>query len=206
MPNINCSSILFNKPFNTNYDFTVSFTYTMSAGSTTPVQNNGFSVFFINGNQSTLVGGGSGQGLGIISNTNTTSTSAVSGVFAALGFDVLGTYSKNANPFTSGNVSTIPYNIGLRTTSDFTFINSIIPTDSTLFYPYNTVNTIRISVRNQFRTITISKLYNSVYKTVATFDSTSIPNLGKLPQTGKFGIGFSGDTLFNVQDINLNYS
>jgi len=177
----------------------------MSAGSATPTQNNGFSVFFINGNTTTLIGGGSGQGLGIISNTDVTTTSAVSGLFAAIGFDVQGTFSKNSYPFNSGNASSIPNSICLRVTPDFKFIGSTtLPLSVT--YPYNNINTIRIDVRNKFRTITISTLNNTLYTPLTTFDSSYLINSGTLPSTGKFGIGFSGDTVFYVQDINVNYS
>jgi len=206
MPSLNSSSILTNRLFNTKYDFTASFTCKMSAGSDTPVQNNGFSLFFIDGATSGLVGGGSGAGLGIISNTDTSSTSAVNGFFAGIGFDVQGTWSRNSAPFTSGNGSSVPYNIGLRVSSDFTFVNSVIPTDTTVMYPYNTVNTIRISTRNQFRSIYIDKLYDKTYSRIASFNSSILPDSGILPPTGKFGIGFSGDTIFSVQDISFNYS
>jgi len=177
----------------------------MSAGSVTPVQNNGFSVFFIDGSQNTLVGGGSGQGLGIVSNTDTSSTSAVQGLFAALGFDVQGTFSKNASPFTSGLPSTTPNSLCLRITSDLNYVGSII-LPSNILYPYTINNTLRIDVRNRFRNITVSKLYNTTYLPLTTFDCSTLTNLGKLPANGKVGIGFSGDTKFYVKDINLNYS
>jgi len=207
MPALNSSNILFNRPFNTNYDFTVSFTYTMSAGSSTPVQNNGFSIFFIDGSYQMLAGGGSGAGLGIISSTDTSPLSSVNGFFAGIGFDIQGTWCRNSSPFTTGNATAVPYSLGLRVTPDFTFVSSVVPLDRTIMYPYNLVNTVRLSVRNNFRSITIDKLSsNGSYNKITTFDSSILPNIGRLPATGKFGIGFSGDTIFNVQDISLNYA
>ena len=55
---IHCSSILYNQAFNPSYDFTVSFTYTMNTSGTNPVNNYGFSVFFIDGLYNAILGGG----------------------------------------------------------------------------------------------------------------------------------------------------
>ena len=208
MASLKSSNILYNVPFNTVSDFSVSFTYTMkvSAGDT-PVQNDGFSIFFIDGKTQYLVGGGSGAGLGLVSGTDTTATSAVSGIFTSIGFDIRGNFAKkNIIPaFTTGNVTNVPNNLTIRLTPDFTFFGSIITPDPYLMAT-NVTNAIRIDVRNQFRNININKLYNNYYSQIASFNTTSLYNLNGVPSTAKFGIGYSGDTVFAVQDINFNYS
>ena len=207
MANLACSNILYDKVFNTSRDFTASFTYTMSAVDV-PISNNGFCVFFTDGAIAGLGGGGSGPGLSIVSSTDTTASSAVYGAFTVVGFDVQGTFSQaNSIPaFLTGTGSLTPLVIGLRMTQDFTYINSAAPTDSTVLYPYNTTHTIRVDVRNNFRTIVVSNLVNKNYNELVRFDSSLIVTQNKLPATAKFGIGFSGDLLFEVQDITLNYS
>jgi hypothetical protein len=207
MANLACSNILYDKAFKTSRDFTASFTYTMSAIDV-PTSNNGFCVFFTDGAQAGLGGGGSGPGLSIVSSTDTTSSSAVYSVFTVVGFDVQGTFSQaNSIPaFLTGNGSVTPLVIGLRVTPDFTFVSSAAPTDNTILYPYNTTHTIRVDVRNNFRSIVVSNLVNKNYNELIRFDSSLLVTQNKLPVTAKFGIGFSGDLLFEVQDITLNYS
>lgn len=207
-----CSNILYNQPFDTIYDFTVSFTYTMNTSGFNPAQNYGFSVFFIDGGVQSLSGGGCGVGLGAVSSTTTTSTSAVSGIFATVGFDITGEFSKiNGLPiFTTGTAVAVPNSIGLRITSDFIYVSSF---DTYLTNPYlygplgpaptpEAYQTVRVGVRKNFGLIDIFSLNNQTYIKLGTFKT----NLSSIPATAKCGIGYSGDTLFEVQNITLNYS
>lgn len=207
-----CSNILYSQAIDTRYDFTVSFTYTMNTSGFNPSQNYGFSVFFINGNVPSLIGGGCGPGLGAVSSTTNTSTSAVSGIFLTLGFDITGEFSKvNGLPvFLTGTALPEPNSIGLRLTTDFVYITSfnIFSINPYLFGPLGPAptaeayQTVRICARKNFNQIDIYSLNNQTYIKLATFQT----NISSLPNTAKFGVGYSGDTLFEVQNITLNYT
>ena len=203
MSTLACSNILYNNQFNTDYDFSVSFVYKMDTQSITPVNNNGFGLFFIDGNNSTLTGGGSGVGLGAIKTDGT----SVSGMFAIVGFDVQGTFTQinSISAFTTGNASQNPLSIGARVSTNYTFLSALPLPDVTAF-DYDIEHTIRLDVRNKFRTITVNKLLNNNYYQLATFNSSYLIDNGVLPALGKFGISYSGDTIFTVKDINLNYT
>ena len=211
---VHCSNILVNQAFTTANDFTVSFTYNMDTGGFNPVANDGFAVFFIDGNVANLLGGGLGPGLGVVSGTDTSSTSAVQGVFATLGFDIAGNFSiQNSIPvFTTGrtdptNVSNL---ITLRSTSDFTYIDSsyTVPINPYLFGPLGPAatpeafQTIRVSVRNSFSRIDVHSLSDQTYVKLASFNT----NLSSIPPFAKCGISYSGDTIFNVRNITVNYT
>ena len=209
-----CSNILYNEPFNTQYDFTASFSYVMNTSGVMPADNYGFSVFFIKGTEPTAYGGGCYQGLGVISPTDFTATSAVKGVFLTLGFDIPGNFSKiNGLPqFLTGTATAQPSSICLRITSDFLYVSSVqVPYNYNIFgvFPPLSANpiadasqTIRIGARNGFNQIDVYTLNNQTYQKVVTFNT----NLTSIPTTAKFGIGYSGDTLFSVKNLTLNYS
>lgn len=209
---LHCSNILFTEKFDTRYDFTASFTYTMNTNGTDPIQNNGFSVFFINGNTTNLQGGGSGAGLGVVSGTDITSTSAVSGIFLTIGFDITGEFSKAGilPVFTTGTANAIPNSIGLRITTDFIYVSScyVYPTAPYLYGPLGPTptdkayQTVRIGVRKNFNYIDVFALNDQTYVKLVSFQA----NLSSIPTTAKFGIGYSGDTLFEVQNLTFNYS
>jgi len=200
-----CSNILSSSRFNTIYDFTVSFTYSVDTGGFIPSDNHGFSVFFIDGEVS-LNGGGCYNGLGVISSTDTSPTSAVAGIFMTVGFDLSGGFTQNAAPFTSGTLTLQPSSICLRTTSDFTYVDSVQPNDTAIFAPFSidpslrTPQTIRIGVRNYFKKIDVYRLDNLRYVQVASFNT----GLEDVPRLARFGIGYSGDTLFSIKDITMN--
>lgn len=205
---LHCSNILLNQAFTTVNDFTVSFTYTMNTGGFDPINNNGFSVFFIDGSYNTLAGGGPGPGLGAISSSGT----AVNGVFATVGFDIQGFFCQiNSIPaFTTGNTSIVANSIGLRVSPNFTFAGSqyVYPINPNLYGPLGPAptaqayQTIRICVRKNFTEIDVYSLANQTYVKLATFNF----NVPSLPSTGKVGIGYSGDTLFEVQNLTVNYT
>lgn len=207
-----CSNVLYNNIFNTLYDFTVSFNFTMNTAGYTPVNNNGFSVFFIDGKIPTVYGGGCNSGLGVISSTDTTTASAVSGMFAVLGFDIIGNFFKaNGLPqFTTGTVAATANSVGLRanTSSYMTYISSISSNNPYLFGPLGVIptayanQTVRIGVRKNFTEIDVYSIVNSDYSKIITIQT----NLTSVPPTAKFGIGYSGDTLFEVNDITVNQS
>lgn len=208
MATLRCSNIIYNQPFNTAYDFSVSFNYTMDDYEGLPVQNNGFSIFFVEGLQNAPYGGGTGAGLSLISDTVTNEMSAVSGIFCAVGFDIQGTFCKAGEvpAFTTGNAGTIPFSIGCRITPDFEFISSTVPNDTTTVLPLSVIKTVRIDARNRFNTLTISSLVGKEYVQLAQFDTSALIETGKLPKNAKFGIGYSGDTDFIVSDITFNYT
>lgn len=209
-----CSNILYNEAFSTSYDFTASFSYVMNTDGVLPSDNYGFSVFFIDGNEPTAFGGGCYQGLGVISPTDFSSTSAVKGVFLTLGFDIPGNFSKiNGLPqFLTGTATAQPSSICLRITSDFLYISSYeVPYSTNIFgvFPPLSDNptlsaskTIRIGARNKFSQIDVYTLNNQTYEKVVSFNTL----LTTIPNTAKFGIGYSGDTLFSVKNITMNYS
>lgn len=207
-----CSNILYNQSIDTRYDFTISFTYTMNTSGFDPSQNYGFSVFFIDGSVSTLQGGGCGAGLGVVSSTTNISTSAVGGIFLTVGFDITGEFNKiNGLPiFTTGTAAAVPNSIGLRTTTDFTYITSfdVYNINPYLFGPLGPTQTpeayqtVRVCARKNFSQIDVYSLNNQTYVKLASFQT----NLAVLPSTAKCGIGYSGDTLFEVQNITLNYT
>ena len=209
---IHCSNVLYNDVFNTLYDFTVSFNFTMNTGGYYPVSNNGFSVFFIDGNIPTVNGGGCGAGLGVISDTNVTTTSAVSGMFAVVGFDIIGNFFKaNGLPqLTTGTVAATANSVGLRanTSTYMTYITSVVSNNPYLFGPLGVTptafanQTVRIGVRKNFTEIDVYSIVNDVYTKISTFQT----NLTSVPTTAKFGIGYSGDTMFEVNDITINHS
>lgn len=209
---LHCSNILFTENFDTRYDFTASFTYTMNTSGTNPVQNSGFSVFFIQGNTATLQGGGSGAGLGVVSGTDTSSTSAVSGIFLTLGFDITGEFSKIGGlpVFTTGTSIAIPNSLGLRITTDFIYVSSyyINPIAPNLYGPLGPTptdkayQTVRIGVRKNFSNIDVYSLNDQTYVKLVSFQT----NLSSIPSTAKFGIGYSGDTLFEVQNLTFNFT
>lgn len=204
---VQCSSILYNQGFNTAYDFTVSFTYTMNTSGTNPVNNYGFSVFFIDGLFNIINGGGCEAGLGVASNT-----SGVQGAFCALGFDIKGEFSKqNSIPFfTTGTATAVPNSIGLRVSSLFTYVSScdISTANPYLYGPLGPAptqyayQTVRVGVRDNFRRIDVHSLNNQTYVKLASFET----GLSSVPPIAKMGIGYSGDTLFQVSNITLNYT
>jgi len=205
---LHSSNILLNQPFTTLNDFTVSFTYTMNTSGNDPTNNNGFSVFFIDGSYNTLTGGGQGPGLGAVA----TNGIGVNGVFAILGFDVQGFFSQqNSIPaFTTGNASAIANSIGLRISPSYTFVGSqyVYPINPYLYGPLGPTptseayQTVRICVRKNFTEIDVYSLNNETYVKLATFNF-KVPSL---PNNAKVGIGYSGDTLFQVQNITVNYT
>lgn len=209
-----CSNILYNEAFSTDYDFTASFSYVMNTSSFTPADNYGFSVFFIDGNEPTAFGGGCYQGLGVISPTDFSSTSAVKGVFLTLGFDIPGNFSKiNGLPqFLTGTATPQPSSICLRITSDFLYVSSIqVPYSFNIFGLFSPLSanpipdatqTIRIGARNGFNQVDVYVLNNQTYEKVVTFNT----NLTTIPNTAKFGVGYSGDTLFSIKNLTFNYS
>lgn len=202
MPSLACSNILHDNAFNTSYDYTVSFKYKMDTQGVTPVQNNGFGLFFIDGTQTSISGGGSGAGLGIVD-----ALSYIPGVFAIIGFDVQGTFSQinSIAPFTTGNVGQIIPNIGMRAGSTYNFLGSPTLTDNSAF-DYDVEHTIRLDIRNKFRTVKVSILKDKTYNLLATFDSSYLTDNFLLPSIAKFGISFSGDTVFTVKDITVNFT
>ena len=205
-----CSNILYNEGFDTAYDFTASFTYTFDTGGFTPAANYGYCVFFIDGLTNGVTGGGCNQGLGVIA---TNGSSKIDDMFLALGFDFTGQFTANGSVpvFNTGTPSPQPNSICLRvsaTTTDLQYISSFVLNDNTIFYPlgdgpapWNT-QTIRIGVRNSFKNIDVYQLVDTVYQKLVTFNT----NLSGLPSSAKFGISYSGDTLFQVKNITLNYT
>jgi hypothetical protein len=208
MATLRCSNILYNEPFNTAYDFSVSFNYTMDDYEGLPIQNNGFAIFFVEGLQTQPVGGGTGAGLSLISDTVTDTMSAVSGIFCAVGFDIQGTFCRTGivPAFITGNPNTIPLSIGCRITPDFEFVSSVVPNDTTTVLPLSVIKTVRIDARNRFNTLTVSTKVGKDYVPLIEFDTSSLIKTGKLPANAKFGIGYSGDTDFIVSDITFNYT
>lgn len=205
MPTIplQCSNILYDQPFDTDSDFTVSFSYNFSLNGDTSTVNNGFSVFFIDGNINPLIGGGCGAGLGVVSGTDVTSTSSVSGVFLAIGFDKTGDFCKvnGIPPFTTGTITTNPSSIGLRITTDFTYITSVdnfYPT----FFSNDTDQTVRVRLRKKASELLVDVLNNQTYQNLLTCKTL----LSSVPQIAKFGIGYSGETYFQVKNITVNYT
>lgn len=202
-----CSNVLYDIGFNTTYDFTASFTYTIDTGGFTPANNYGFSVFFIDGSFNGAVGGGCAEGLGVI---DPAGPSYVDGLFLALGFDFTGNFTAQTGGtvFTTGTPTPEPDSICLRADTYFLYISSIQYTDVPLFYPIEAdpvpwaTQTIRIGVRNNFQYLDVYCLNNQTYQKLATFKT----NLSTIPQFAKFGIGYSGDTLFKVKDITINYT
>lgn len=205
---LHTSSILYDQVFNTLYDFTVSFTYKLDSGGFVPSQAYGFSVFFIDGKVPTLQGGDWGPGLGVVGSSGT-SLSAVSGVFATLGFDFRGEFcQKNTLPvFTTGNNNAVTNSLGLRITTDFIFISSFkVSQIDPFIYSYRPVNvsthTVRVGVRKNFKQIDVYSLNGTEYVKLITFNTS----LSTIPPTAKCGISFSGDLLFNVSNITFNYT
>lgn len=205
---LHSSSILYDQIFDTLYDFTVSFTYNLNAGGFTPTQNYGFAVFFIDGKVPTLQGGNWGPGLGVVGSSGT-SLSAISGVFATLGFDFSGEFcQKNTLPvFATGNNNAITNSLGLRITTDFIFVSSYkVSLIDPFIYAYRPANvsthTVRIGVRKNFKQIDVYSLNGNDYVRLVSFNT----NLSSIPPTAKCGISFSGDTLFNVSNLTLNYT
>lgn len=207
---IHCSNILYNDIFETLYDFTVSFNFTMNSTGSALTNNNGFSVFFTNG--APLTGGGCGAGLGVISGTDVTATSAVSGMFAVVGFDIIGNFFKvNGLPqLTTGTAFASANSVGLRanTNTFMTYISSVSSNNPNLFGPLGSTptafanQTVRIGVRKNFTEIDVSSLVDNTYLKISTFQT----KLTSIPTTAKFGIGYSGDTLFEVSNITVNQS
>ena len=211
---IHCSSILFNEPFGTVNDFTVSFTYTMDTSGTDPQFNQGFSVFFVDGNVTTLSGGGAGPGLGVVSTGGSPGrpqpVSSPQGLFTILGFDIAGNFShvNSIRPFTTGNAIVVPNSIGLRISPNYSFVGSqyVYPINPYLYGPLGPTQspeayqTVRVSVRKNFTEILVHSLDNETYTLLATFNFY----ISSLPETAKFGISYSGDTLFEVQNITVN--
>jgi len=211
MASVTYSNTLYNQLYPTDHPFSVKFTYTMAVSTgDTSVQNDGFSIFFVNTpfTSPSLSGGGSGPGLGLVSSTdNSSSLSAVSGVFAAIGFDVLGNYTKiNSIPgFTTGIDVNMPKNITLRLTPNFIFKNNIMPVDQSIF-AINTPVTLKMDVSNQFKKIEISKLYANNFSRIASFELSDLNSTNDIPENAYMGISYSGDTSFNVSNVCLNYS
>jgi len=212
---VHCSSILYNQPFSTVNDFTVSFTYTMNTSGTDPQFNYGWSVFFVDGSVDTLSGGGAGPGLGAVSTGGSPGrpqpVTFPQGLFALLGFDITGQFSRagSIRPFTTGNTIAVPNSIGLRTSPNFNFVGSqyIFPINPYLYGPLGpgpsspeAYQTIRVSVRKNFTEILVHSLNNETYTLLATFNFF----ISSLPSIGKFGISYSGDTLFQIQNITVN--
>jgi hypothetical protein len=202
-----CSNVLYNYPINTKYDFTASFTYSIDTGGFNPSNNYGFSIFFINGSSSEAVGGGCAEGLGII---DPAGSSYVGGLFLAAGFDFTGNFTAKTlgTAFTTGTPTPQPNSICIRADTYFLYISSIQYTDVPLFYPIEadpvpwSTQTIRVGVRSNFQYLDLYFLNNQTYQKLATFKT----NLTTIPASMKFGIGYSGDTLFQVKNITMNYT
>jgi hypothetical protein len=201
---LQCGCVLYDKTFNTDLDFTISFSYIFDTSSGTSSQNNGFTVFFLSGGAVSLAGGGCGEGLGVVSSTDTTSTSSINGIFYTVAFDNIGDFFliNSIPPFITGTAVQIPRSIGLRTTTDFTYITSVSCSYHS-FFNDNTTNTVRVRLRKKTSELLVDALDgNNVYQNLLTCNTL----LSNIPQTAKFGISYSGDTIFKVKDITLNYT
>lgn len=203
-----CSNVTFSDPFNTEYDFTVSFTYTMNTSGFNPAANYGFSVFFTDGSQTLVNGqGGCGAGLGVASNT----TPPV-GLFCIVGFDITGEFFKVGGlaAFTDGTATPIPNSVGIRTGTNYKYIDS---NDTFLINPYlfgplgpaatpYAYQTVRVCVRKKFQQIDVYSLANQTYVLLGSYST----DLLSVPATARMGISYSGDTLFEVSNITLNFT
>lgn len=197
---VHCSNFLVSKSFNTDHDFTASFTYTLSESGGTPVDLNGFSMFFVDSEVNQLQGGGSGPGLGVVTDTTTSSSSAISGLFMTIGFDVSGYFAQSgAIPqFTTGEVSPLPKSLTLRIT-DFQHVTSIVPKYD--FIQYDKDHQVRVRFRKQFTVLHIDFLENGSYTNYYTYQT----QLSSRPYNAKMGIGFSGDALFYLGNLTMSY-
>lgn len=206
--NPHCSNISYSEAFNTDYDLTISFTYTMNTSGFDPVANYGFSVFFTDGSQALVNGqGGCGAGLGVASNTT-----PPDGLFCIVGFDITGEFFKIGGlaAFTDGTVTPIPNSVGIRTGTNYKYIasNDTFPINPYLFGPLGPTptqyayQTVRVCVRKKFQQIDVYSLSNQTYILLGSYET----GLNSVPSTARAGISYSGDTLFEVGNITLNYS
>jgi hypothetical protein len=199
-----CGTLLYLTNFSPIYDFTVSFKYNFNTGGAGSTQNNGFGIFFVTSNIFFNEGGGPGNGLGMVDTTNLTSLSSIVGVYLTIGFDRIGNYCVQGAPpyFPTGLASQIPNSITIRKNySDFDFLSCIAPSVDSIFLE-DTDTIIRIGMRKMFQTANIDVLSGDRYINIATFDTQILPDT--LPGGLKFGISYSGDTEFTIQDINVN--
>jgi hypothetical protein len=203
-----CSNITYSQSFNTDYDFTVSFTYTMNTGGFNPVANNGFSVFFTDASQTLVNGqGGCGAGLGVASNTT-----PPNGLFCIVGFDITGNFFRVGGiaAFTNGTAVAIPNSVGVRTGTNYKYIgsNSTFTINPNLFGPLGPAptpyayQTVRVCVRKKFQQIDVYSLNNKDYVLLGSFNT----GLNSVPANARFGISYSGDTLFEVSNITANFT
>jgi len=194
-------NILVSQPFTTVNDYTVSFTYTLNPSGADINNLYGFSVFFIDGSIQGLTGGGYGPGLGAVSTTG----SAVSGIFAVVGFDISGNFSQyqSISTFQTGYVSAFPLSVGVRVNPTFTFVSAwYTGYNAPYMYGPGTTKTVRVCVRKGFSEIDVYYVNGLSYLRIGTFNF----NILNLPKTAKVGIGYSGDPYFQVQNITANYT
>ena len=223
-----CSNILYKQAFKTDNDITVSFLIQDPTGEISfgnlllqtndkiLLQNNnflgiefnvstydGFGVFLLDSSVITLTGGGAGGGLGIITDTTKTSLSAVSGFFLGAMYDATGIFSLSGGlqQFKTGTSTLQPSSFVVRKLSSFEYVGSqYIPSLTT---PFNdSWYVFRVAFKNNMQQVVFYKYEDDIYKQVVTYN-TGI-DLGKVPDSVRVGITWSGDFPIKVKNITFN--
>jgi hypothetical protein len=223
-----CSNILYKQAFKTDNDITVSFLIQDTTGEISfgnlllqtndklLLQNNnflslefnvstydGFGVFLLDSSVITLTGGGAGSGLGIITDTTKTSLSAVSGFFLGAMYDATGIFSLSGGlqQFKTGTSTLQPSSFVVRKLSSFEYVGSqYVPSLTT---PVNDGwDVFRVAFKNNMQQVVFYKYEDDIYKQLVTYN-TGI-DLGKVPDSVRVGITWSGDFPIKVKNITFN--
>ena len=163
----------------------------------------GFGIFLLDSNVFALTGGGSGAGLGLITDTIHTSISAISGFFLCAMFDVNGMFGayRSLDQFTTGSNTPQLSSISVRKLSSFKFVGS--QSIHGLDRPFGDEwNVFRVAFKNNMQQVVYYEYKNGVYSPLVTFD-TNIP-FTSIPQNVRVGLTWSGNFPISVKNININ--
>jgi len=230
MSQVFCSNILYKQPLLTDKDVTISFLIQDPAKNTDNgnlllqtndkllQQNNtdfivlqynntyqGFGIFLVNSNVPLLTGGGSGSGLGVITDSTTSSLSAVSGYFLGAFYDIDGIFSLSGGltQLNTGTNTPITSSFVVRKLSSFEYVDST--QISSFSKPFNDEwNVFRVAFKNKMQNVVLYSYIDEVYTKIVDF-KTNI-DITDIPESVRVGISWSGNFPIKIKNININGS
>ena len=201
------SNILHTQSLATNSDIFVSFLIQNPFSSTVSdaysKKFDGFGVFLIDSSVPYLTGGGSGNGVGLITDQLVTSLSAVSGHFISVIFDNNGKYGQvgGVDQFTTGSSSVVLSGLAVRCLSTFDYIgNTQINRPPYIFDEDWFV--FRVAFKQNMQKVVFYDYVDDVYVPMVTYDTGIVST--EVPPNVRVGITWSGRFPIKVKNININ--